>query len=40
MHLQYGGGRRLTLDSWKLNGFRELVAFVEKRVPREKHHVV
>jgi hypothetical protein len=34
--LQAGQDRRLKLDSWKLKGFRELVAFVEQRVPQEK----
>jgi len=31
--LRYGQGRKLTLDAWKLQNFRELVAFVEAHVP-------
>ncbi|MDY6913234.1 MAG: hypothetical protein SVT52_02080 [Planctomycetota bacterium] len=33
LHLHYGDDKTLTLDSWKLQNFRELVAFVEKHVP-------
>jgi hypothetical protein len=36
LHLHYGAGRRLTLDSWKLSNFRDLVAIVERHVPAEK----
>jgi len=35
LYLHHGRGRKLTLDSWKLKNFRELVAFVEKHVPAE-----
>jgi hypothetical protein len=37
LHLRYGQGNKLTLDSWKLDKhtFRDLVAFVERHVPSE-----
>ncbi len=31
----YGGGKRLTLEAWKLKSFRELVAFIEARSPQQ-----
>ncbi len=36
LYLHYDG-RKLKLDSWKLRNFRELVAWVENHVPKEKH---
>ena len=34
LYLEHGDGQRLTLDSWKLQNFRQLVAFVEQKVPK------
>ena len=31
--LVHGNGRKLKLDSWKIRNFKELVAFVEKKLP-------
>jgi len=31
--LRYGEGRKLILDAWKLENFRDLVALIETRVP-------
>jgi len=33
LYVQYGEGNRLTLDSWKLQSFRQLVAFIDQHVP-------
>ena len=33
LHLAGKDGRKLTLDSWKLKNFRDLVAFVESHLP-------
>jgi len=33
LKLHHGGPRPLTLDSWKLNNFKAMVAFVEQHVP-------
>jgi len=33
LHLVGKDGRKLTLDSWKLTNFRDLVAFVESHLP-------
>jgi hypothetical protein len=35
LHLRYGEGKSLTLDEWKLQNFKDLVAFVEVRVPQK-----
>jgi hypothetical protein len=32
LDLYYGGGRKLSLDSWKLQGFKELVTIVERHL--------
>ena len=34
--LHYGQGKTLTLDSWKLQNFRDLVAFIETHVPKDR----
>lgn len=36
LKLQYGGGKTLTLDNWKLTNFRELISLVESKLPPEK----
>ena len=36
LYVHYGQDNNLKLDSWKLKNFRDLVAFVESRVPAEK----
>jgi len=36
LHVHWGKDRKLTLDSWKLEGFRDLVAFVEEHVPPDR----
>ncbi len=33
LHLIYGDGKKLTLDSWKLKNFKDLVSFVESHLP-------
>jgi len=35
LRLEYGAAKPLVLDSWKLQNFKALVAFVEFRVPAE-----
>jgi len=35
LYLRHGGGKTLKLASWKLQNFRDLVAFVERHVPPE-----
>jgi hypothetical protein len=35
LDLYDASGRKLRLDAWYLTNFRDLVAFVEKRVPAE-----
>ena len=35
LRLEYGAAKPLTLDAWKLNNFKAMVAFVEARVPPE-----
>lgn len=35
LKLHHGGAKPLTLDSWKLNNFKAMVAFVEQHVPPE-----
>ncbi len=35
LKLHHGGPKPLTLDSWKLNNFKAMVAFVEQHVPPE-----
>ena len=37
LFIDYGDGKRLTLDSWKLQNFKELVRIVEKQIPENKH---
>ena len=37
IRVEYGDGNIITLDSWKLRNFRELVAFIETKIPAEKH---
>ena len=39
LYLEHGKGERLTLDSWKLQNFRELVILIEKCIPPEKRKV-
>ena len=39
LDLYYGQGQKLTLDSWKLQNFRELVALVEKMLPQDVQKV-
>lgn len=34
--VHYGKDKKLKLDSWKLKNFRDMVAFVESRVPADK----
>ncbi len=34
--LEYGEGKVLKLDSWKLRNFRELVALIERQIPLDK----
>jgi len=36
LYLHYGDGKKLTLDEWKLQRFRDLAAFVESHLPPEK----
>ncbi|MBN1941667.1 MAG: hypothetical protein JW849_00060 [Phycisphaerae bacterium] len=36
LKLFYGDGKKLTLDSWKLTNFRELISLVESKLPPEK----
>ena len=36
LHVYCGSDKKLTLDSWKLEGFRDLVAFVEEHVPTDR----
>lgn len=33
LHIKHGAGKPLTLDSWKLQNFRPLVAFIDQHVP-------
>lgn len=35
VYLRHGSGSSLTLDSWKLTNFRELVALIENKVPKD-----
>ena len=35
LKLHHGGAKPLTLDSWKLDNFKAMVAFVEQHVPPE-----
>jgi len=35
LRLEYGGDKPLVLDSWKLQNFKALVAFVEAHVPAD-----
>lgn len=39
LYIEYGQGKRLTLDSWKLQNYRELVILIEKHIPPEKRKV-
>lgn len=39
LYLQLPDGERMVLDSWKLQNFRELVAFVETHIPAERQVV-
>lgn len=36
LKLQYGEGKTLTLDNWKLTNFRELISLVESKLPPDK----
>ena len=36
LRIEHDGGEVLTLDSWKLQNFRDLVAFLETRVPKDR----
>ena len=35
LYLRYGSGKSLTLDSWKLTNFRDLVTLIENKVPQK-----
>ncbi len=35
LKLNWGDGGKLTLDSWKLQNFKALVAFVEQKIPQQ-----
>lgn len=35
LYLRYGDGKSLTLDSWKLTNFRNLVALIESKVSQD-----
>ena len=35
LDLYYDGGRKLTLDSWKLDNFKALVAYIERHLPAD-----
>ncbi len=35
LRLEYGAAKPLVLDSWKLQNFKTLVAFIERHVPAE-----
>jgi hypothetical protein len=37
--LRHGGGRKLVLDAWKLENFRDLVAVVEAHVPATANRI-
>ncbi len=39
LYLEHGKGERMTVDSWKLQNFRDLVIMIEKHVPPEKRVV-
>ena len=36
LYLRYGDDKSLTLDSWKLTNFRDLVTLVESKVPQDR----
>ena len=36
LYIHYGEDKKLTLDDWKIQGFREVAAFVEDHLPPEK----
>ncbi len=36
LFVRYGPGKMLTLDSWKMQNFKRLVAFIDAHVPAEK----
>jgi len=36
LRIEHGDGEVLTLDSWKLQNFRDLVALIETRVPKDR----